>query len=476
MDNKKKNNLPFRAQSQSGVAILMVLVAITLLTFLLSEIKFETFLNKTKIDNLRGKLQARLNAESGLILALSQLRIYKEARDTLEKNKALKKQISPSMLEGLVTKPFKIPIPLGKGAGGLQKSALADFEKELLIIGDLFVQCNPVTGFLNPNALRLKRKMKRSNSQSSSGRGGDPSGFECKLDDRYDDQNENFDETNNEGEGEDEDEDGQNEDKRSIAEIIESDLTKTLANLLEQKKETDEDFEDKYGDLEAFKLIRELKYFVRAKGDMPESQKAEVDANYMNVSAKHAPMTSLSELYTLQGWPDAVVDLFKDRLSVHQVTTINLNKITLSQLKALFPELSEDQLSDFFKYRDGSPEDKMEPQPFNSEEDFKNYLVKELSGVDESTYKERKKILKKAKVSFGVAGNLFRCISEGKFGKSTYKLESFINIPLKEPTDKEVLNYKKQLCRWKKGGRKGAKPTLPPPKILDPRVVEVNII
>ena len=167
MDNKKEHNFPFQPKSQSGVAILMVMVAITLLTFLLSEIKFETFLNKTKIDNLRGKFQARLNAESGLIFALSQLKIYKEARDTLEKNKALKKQLSPSMLEGLVTKPFKIPIPLGKGAGGLQKSALADFEKELLIIGDLFVQCNPVTGFLNPNALRLKRKMKQLSSATT---------------------------------------------------------------------------------------------------------------------------------------------------------------------------------------------------------------------------------------------------------------------------------------------------------------------
>ncbi len=468
MDNKKEHNFPFQPKSQSGVAILMVMVAITLLTFLLSEIKFETFLNKTKIDNLRGKFQARLNAESGLIFALSQLKIYKEARDTLEKNKALKKQLSPSMLEGLVTKPFKIPIPLGKGAGGLQKSALADFEKELLIIGDLFVQCNPVTGFLNPNALRLKRKMKKSNPQSSFEDDDRRSSFDSRDRDDYDDQNDNFDDND--------DEEEQDYDKRSIAEIIESDMTKTLATLLEQKKEEDEEFEDKYGDLEAFKLIRELKYYVRANGDMPESQKAEVDANYMNVRAKHAPMTSLTELYTLQGWPDAIVDIFKDRLSVHQVTTINLNKITLSQLKALFPELSEDQLSDFFKYRDGSPEDKMEPHPFNTEEDFKNYLIKELSAVDESTYKERKKVLKKAKVSFGVAGNLFRCISEGKFGKSTYKLESFINIPLQEPSEREILNYKRQLKRWKKGGKKGAKPTLPPPKVLDPRVVEVNII
>ena len=84
--------------------------------------------------------------------------------------------------------------------------------------------------------------------------------------------------------------------------------------------------------------------------------------------------------------------------------------------------------------------------------------------------------LKKAKINFGVAGNLFRCISEGKLGKSSYKLESYVNIPLKEPTEKEILNYRRQLKRWKKGCKKGAKPVLPPPKILDPRVVEVNII
>ena len=408
-------------------------------------------------------MQARLNAESGLTFALAQLKIYKEARKKIDKNKDLQKQVSPNMLEGMVTRPFKVPIPLGKGAGGLQKSALADFEKGLLIVGDLFVQCNPVTGFLNPNSLRMKKpkcpeqQNSSANSSSSFGSSGPATtsankmSYECMM---Y----------------------NESEDKRSVAEIIETDLTKTLGDLLEAKKEEDEDFEDRYGDLEAFKLIRELKYYVRAKGDMPETEKAEVDAEYMNVNAKHAPLSSISELYALQGWPDAITNLFKDKLSVHQVRSINLNKITQSQLSSLFPEFSEDQLKDFFKYRDGSPEDKIEPHSFNTEEDFKNYIMKELNVIDEDSYNKRKQELKLAKVSFGVAGNLFRCISEGKVGKSVYKLESFVNIPVKEPSEDEISQIQTKKANWEKNGKQGPMPTLPPPELLDPRVVEINII
>ena len=91
------------------------------------------------------------------------------------------------------------------------------------------------------------------------------------------------------------------------------------------------------------------------------------------------------------------------------------------------------------------------------------------------TIKESKN-LSQAKVSFGVAGNLFRCISEGKLGKSTYKLESFINIPLKEPSEQQIQELNRKKAQWEKNGKQGPMPTLPPPELLDPRVVEINII
>jgi type II secretory pathway component PulK len=473
----KKNN---RVTSDSGVALLMILTSITLLTYIMTEFTFETKLNKFKIYNQQDKTQARLNAESGVTFALAQLRIYKEARNKLDKNKSLQKNLSPSALEGMVTRPFKVPVPMLKGASGLQKSALADFQKGLLLQGELFVQCNPITGFLNPNSLRTKKDPKpvpgrnqpppRSNVDSNYGNFDDRGGGS--------DSGSPFEENPPEGEDEDQEEEDE-KNKKSIAEIIEKDLTQSLANLLEKEKERDEIFEAEYGDLEAYKLIKELKYYVRAQGDMLESEKSEADGHYVKASPKHAPLSSLNELYLLQGWPDAIINLFKDRLSVHQVNSINLNKLTDKQLRTLFPEITDDQVKEFFKYRDGSEKDKIKPHPFNKETDFRDYIVDNLSVVDKATYDNRKKDLKKAKMSLGVAGNLFKCLSEGKYGRSTYKLETYINLPLKEMTYQEEQEFKRKMQEYKrriKRGEKAKKPVRPPPELLEPRVVEINIL
>ena len=80
MNDKKSGFLKSRSNSEKGSALLMIMTSILLLSFLMVEVIFETTLNKTKIDNLREKFQARLNAESGLTFALAQLRIYKEYR------------------------------------------------------------------------------------------------------------------------------------------------------------------------------------------------------------------------------------------------------------------------------------------------------------------------------------------------------------------------------------------------------------
>ena len=129
MNDQKSGFFKSRSHREKGSALLMIMTSILLLSFLMVEVIFETTLNKTKIDNLREKFQARLNAESGLTFALAQLRIYKEARKKIDGNKELQKQISPSMLEGMVTRPFKVPIPLGKGAGDSKKVLLRILKK-----------------------------------------------------------------------------------------------------------------------------------------------------------------------------------------------------------------------------------------------------------------------------------------------------------------------------------------------------------
>ena len=128
---------------------------------------------------------------------------------------------------------------------------------------------------------------------------------------------------------------------------------------------------------------------------------------------------------------------------------------------------------------DKTDPDKIKPHPFNKETDFRDYIVDNLSVVDKATYDDRKKDLKKAKMSLGVAGNLFKCLSEGKYGRSTYKLEPYINMPLKEMTYQEEQEFKRKMQEYKrriKRGEKAKKPVRPPPELLEPRVVEINIL
>ncbi|NJN34696.1 MAG: hypothetical protein HC817_11050, partial [Saprospiraceae bacterium] len=79
--------------NQQGVAILMVLTAITILAAIMGDFTFETKINKLKSINIQDQAQAQLAAEAGLKLALVRLRLYKEAFNYLENNKTAHQRV-----------------------------------------------------------------------------------------------------------------------------------------------------------------------------------------------------------------------------------------------------------------------------------------------------------------------------------------------------------------------------------------------
>ena len=118
---------------------------------------FETRLNSARISSQQKSLQAKLNAESGLRLALGKLKLYQEGHNMIEKDKKLKDVIPASLLQEVTVVPFIYPVPLGPDANLIQRNALQDFEKESLIQGGMNVEIMPVSGFLNPNNMRIKK-------------------------------------------------------------------------------------------------------------------------------------------------------------------------------------------------------------------------------------------------------------------------------------------------------------------------------
>ncbi len=394
----------------------MVMGVIAILTFLLADFTFETKLNKIKIYNQQDKIQARLNAESGLNFALAKLRLYQEGRNRIEKDENLKNTFPSSELESVIIQPFIYPPPIPAKANIIQRSALDEFMKKTIFRGELSVTISKVSGFLNPNALRIQTK-KDTNSDIGIG--------STANQDLAAQPNSNVNDNNTDQDKK------KNTEPASI--VIEKKLVETLQRLIKDKNDNDEEFHQKYANLDANYLVKELKYYVNDKGLFQDMERPEIEAKFSqkNITPKFAPISTIEELYLLPSWDDAVVDLIKDRLSVHEVSVIAVNEITLEDLKILFPSINNIQIEEFFKYRDGDIDKKIKPKKFKNAEDFKRVIVSELNIINDSEFNERINSLKNAGLVIDTSGKLYKINSRGSMNSAIYSLIAYIDLPIK---------------------------------------------
>lgn len=412
-----KNFLKKTLRNEQGIALLLVMGVISILTFLLAEFTFETKLNKIKIYNQQDKIQARLNAEAGLNFAVAKLRLYQEGRNRIEKDDNLKNAFPSSDLESIITEPFVFPPPVSTKANIIQRSAVDEFLKKTIFNGEVSVTFNKVAGFLNPNGLRAKPTA----DQSGSGLGQireDEDAAKTKTDD-----------SSQSGDGAS----GSKSPSEPASVIIEKKLVETLQRLIKDKNDNDEDFHSRYANVDPNYLVQELKYYVNNRGAYQGNELQEIEAkfNQKGITPKFAPLASIDELYALPSWDDALVDLIKDRLSVHEVSVIAVNEITLEDLKVLFPSINNIQIEEFFKYRDGDVDKKIKGKKFKNAEDFKRVITSELNIVSDSEYQERINALKSAGLVIDTSGKLYKVTSRGVMNNAVVNLVAYIDLPIK---------------------------------------------
>ena len=435
-----------------GVALLMAMSMMVVLTVILATFTYDTQLNVMRMSNIQEKMQARLNAEGGLNFAMAQLRLYQAANNRISRYPNLQSFANPSRLEAAVTSVSLIypaemgALVTGDGEGEeeedededeqdlIQKVAKENFEENNLLRGGVNVSIKPIKGFLNPNRLvaPLEEEKKRKPK------------------------------------------DPKEEEKKPPSLIVEEEMIKALSYLLEQEKESNPDFAEEYGDIEAEFLVKELAWYVNRPEKFNDPDRIRIEEMYAKegVTPKHSPLISLEELYLLQGWPEAIVNLVKDSLTVHENHSIPINEIVQSQLEALFPELNEEEVQRFFEYRDGDSSQELDPNPFNNVSHFKNFLIRELN-ISEEAYKRRAEELERAKMKFGVVGKLYKVTSRGQYNRANYTLTAFIEIPVEPPKKEPSLpprSSRKPPPKKKKREKKEKPEVLLPPKIVEIRI------
>lgn len=459
------------------MALLMVMGVIAVLTFLLAEFTFETKLNKIKIYNQQDKIQARLNAEAGLNFAIAKLRLYQEGRNRIEKDDSLKSAFPSSDLEAIIMQPFVYPPPSSSKANIIQKTALDDFLKKTIFNGEVSVTFNKVSGFLNPNGLRVKPKsLTDKEEEGADAAQAKPSGNE-----------EDSPGSSSGGSSE-----SAKEPPLPANVVIEKKLIETLSRMIKDKNDNDEEFHQRYANVDVQYLVQELKYFVNDKGAYQGSELQEIEAKFSqkNVVPKFAPLSSIDELYLLPSWDDAIVNLIKDRMSVHEVSVIAVNEITLEDLKVIFPGINNIQIEEFFKYRDGDVDKKIKAKKFKGADDFKRVITSELNIVTDSEYLERITTLKNAGLVIDTAGKLYKINSRGTMNNAVFNVVAFVDLPIKAlpkksakppgsnpplddqaPSDAEEDPTGSSKASAPPAKEEKAKPT----ELLRPRVVEIRL-
>ena len=410
MGTKFTKELKLILSSQRGVALMLIMTAILILMAIYSEFTFESKISRIKATNIMDRAQAKLLAESGLQLAVTRLRLYKEAYNKLQTNQAAKDSVPPQLLNQLWEVPFMFPIPVGKNATIAFKDTVKKFTDETLLDGSMKVTISNVSNRMNLNLLRTDMTKYDPNNRDSI------------------DQYSQLDMSAN-----------------AIQSNVSVDQTLffLLKRLVDEKKEKDEAFEDKYASLNYQEMITNLKYYISDFGSMtvdPLAGEAESNFQRIPLTPKYGPLASSSELYAVPGWDDQLIELIQNEFSVYPSAQIDLNKLTANMLKILIPTMTEDDIKQFFEFRD----DPQNPKFFNSIEDLKKYIVTDRRLVNEQMFTDRIALFTKKGISFGSNPNLFKVISEGSYNRSSYTLVAMVVLPKQETNNQNPNNPNNQ--------------------------------
>jgi len=426
---------------------MIILLAIVILTALYAQFTFDSKISRIKATNILDKSQAKLLAESGLQLAMTRLRLYKEAFNKVETNQNIKSMVKPELLNQLWEVPFVYPIPLDKNTSQLVKQTVDKFQDESLLDGQMKVTIQNISSRINLNLLRIDVTKLKTDQEGNLEPPKSSSLFDTGNDDEV---------------------------------ALDQSLYQLLKRLVDERKETDEAFADRYGNLNYQELFTNLKYYTsdfQTMNSDPFFGEAEGNFQRIPLTPKYGPLSSFSELYSIPGWNDELIELVKNEYSVYPNMMIDLNKITANMLKLLFPELQEPEIAEFFKYRD-DPED---PKEMNSTADLKKYFVDQARIMMPETVDQRLEAFQKSGITFGSSPNLFKVISVGEYNRAIYTLVAYVVLPPMEQ------NQQNNNANNNGGGNPGGgnpnnnsssnnnNNSAQAKQLLEPRIIEIQI-
>lgn len=440
-----KRRKPVEHKKNKGIGLIIVLSAISLLTIIMVEFSYDSKINFINSNNMQARSQAKLNAEAGLRWTLLMMNIYKELYNKIEINENVKKVVPSETLDILWSTPFVYPIPSMKKSSLSQKETLQDFHENNFMQGNLNVTTRNLSGKLNLNLLRFSIIHIANQGHVN---------------------------TLNDGDYYEEIEGTPTFTKR---------FKEMLKRIIKDELESDKKDTEYLENIDADKLVDNIIYYttdpiVLSTSPCPTCTDSESDFNNELISAKKAPITSLSELYLIPGWNDKLVKLISNHVTVYGANIIDLSEITAEILKLIMPSLTMVEIIEFYEYKNNP--DTLET--FDTLDAIKGYFTSKTD-VNADDFDKRVKELENSGIIFGSTAALFEVKSVGEVDRSSYVITAIISLPYlprplpkKKSDSQQASHFSGQQQTQSPDSKPNEKITYPE-QLLKPRVIHLGI-
>jgi type II secretory pathway component PulK len=200
-------------------------------------------------------------------------------------------------------------------------------------------------------------------------------------------------------------------------------LNEYLTAIFNNKLQDDEEFSQAYRDYKLDELVDSI------LGWADRTYESRSYPRNHPIPLKGAPFYSVSELHQVPYMDDTLFDLFAPNLTVLATSGINVNLMSEATLRALIPELTKEEVTEFFKFRDDPEKDNL----FKTVDDFFTYMktnVGYFRGSDAQVTEFRDN-LKKRGLELVTENTTYRIIVRSTVRQATKNLEAWVQLSSK---------------------------------------------
>lgn len=398
-----------RRGGQQGIALFMVLAAVSVLSIMVTEFTYLAQMNEKLAFDGVDQLKALYLAKSGLKLSLLRLKAYQIVKGQIKNMTGgganASAMVPQSMINQIWSFPFMYPIPTSlPGLSISDKESIQKFQKSTNLEGSFSAIIESASSGYNINTILPSFAPSPSpsqNPQTPPGQQPVPNASPSPSP---------------AGGG------------QYNAANAEQSLADYLASLVQTRSLQDDQFASEHRDF----VINDFMDGLIAWADPTYQRKLNAQSDIYPV--KQAPFYTLTELHMLPGMDDDLYNTFAPALTAGETQAIDINTMQAPTLQALVPQMTPQEVTEFFTFRDNPDVD----NTFQKPDDFFTYLSNSVGAFkgNAAALSQLKSTLQQENVNLTVDESQFKITVQATVNSSVQKIEAWVMLytPAGSPT------------------------------------------